>query len=120
MADNQEELRQLFETGISDRQIQQAKDKNKADFEALMKQGAALGTQQQKKETPMESLGKSVPKSYKKGGKTMEHKHHDDHVKQHEAGGHKHHSEHYGKHAAGHKKHADHVKSMCGGGKARK
>jgi hypothetical protein len=43
--------------------------------------------------------------------------HHDDFIKQHEAGDHKHHSHHYGKHKESHKIHHDHVKAFCKGGK---
>ena len=104
---------------------QQAADKLKKETEASQQAQSANADKAWKnihegKTMPNENDMGPLPTIKKKyGGSIMEHKHHDDHVKQHEAGGHKHHSEHYGKHASGHKKHADHVKAMCKGGKAK-
>ena len=60
----------------------------------------------------------SASRGFKKGGKVMEHKHHVEHVKKH-ASGHQHEQQKVAKHSAGHKLHHEHVKSMCGGGKAK-
>jgi len=76
MADNkpskdyQKELKDLYDTGTSDRDIDAAKQKQKAQYEALMKQGAAMGApaKEEKKETPMDALSKAA-KKFKKGGK---------------------------------------------------
>ena len=81
MADNQEELRQLYESGVSDRQMEAAKARNKADYELLMKQGMNLMRPEEKKKTALDALkdlgeggAKAAEeyrskKSMKKGGK---------------------------------------------------
>ena len=56
MADNQEELKELFETGTTKRQIEAAKAKNKADYDLLVKQGMNLMRPEEKKKTPSDVL----------------------------------------------------------------
>ena len=51
MADNQAELKELFETGTTKRQIEAAKAKNKADYDLLMEQGMNLMRPKEKKKT---------------------------------------------------------------------
>ena len=72
--DYQKELKDLYDTGTSDRDIDAAKQKQKEQSDMLMKQAAALAgpKKEEKKETPMDAiraLGESATKKpYKKGG----------------------------------------------------
>ena len=56
---------------------------------------------------------------HKEPNMVHKHMHNVDYVKAHHEGhGHTHDHKHYEKHKASHKVHHEHVKSMCGGGKA--
>ena len=70
--DYQKELKDLYDTGTSDRDVEAAKQKQKAQYEMLMKQAASMMRPEEKKETPMDAiraLGESATKKpYKKGG----------------------------------------------------
>jgi hypothetical protein len=67
--DYQKELQDRYDTGTADRDIEAAKQEQKKQNDMLMKQGAAMGApaKEEKKETPMDSLGKAA-KKFKKGG----------------------------------------------------
>jgi hypothetical protein len=65
--DYQKELKDLYDTGTSDRDIEAAKQKQKEQSDMLMEQGAAMMRPEEKKETPMDALGKAA-KKFKKGG----------------------------------------------------
>lgn len=73
--DYQKELKDLYDTGTSDRDIEAAKQKQKAQYEMLVKQAGALAGPEEKKPTAMDAiraLGESATKKpYKKGGKVL-------------------------------------------------
>ena len=78
MADNkpskdyQKELKDLYDTGTSDRDIEAAKQKQKAQYEMLAKQAGALAGPEEKKPTAMDAIRAigegATKKPYKKGG----------------------------------------------------
>jgi hypothetical protein len=84
----------------------------KQDYEVFGSRGDAA--RKGMEEGRMDAMGNA----YKKGGKTMEHKHNVEHVKHHYGKGHDHMHEQdkVKQHSAGHKMHHEHVKAMCGGG----
>ena len=59
------ELKDLYDTGTSDRDIEAAKQKQKAQYEALMKQGAAMGApaKEEEEETPMKAMMRGALKA---------------------------------------------------------
>ena len=61
--DYQKELNDLYESGVTDRQMEAAKARNKADYDELVKQGLELMR-------PKEDQKNTAPRVYKKGGKT--------------------------------------------------
>ena len=69
MADNQAELKELFETGTSDRQIQQAKERNKKDAELLIQQAKKNQAKKGLKGYSSSEEVKKFDENYKKGGK---------------------------------------------------
>ena len=73
--DYQKELKDLYDTGTSDKDIAAAKQEQKY-YEGLMKQGAAMmAPKEEKKETPMDAIRAigegATKKTYKKGGKIL-------------------------------------------------
>ena len=81
MADNkpskdyQKELKDLYDTGTSDRDIEAAKQKQKAQYEMLAKQAGALAGPEEKKPTAMDAIraiGEGVKKVDRKINDTLD------------------------------------------------
>ena len=72
--DYQKELKDLYDTGTSDRDIEAAKQKQKY-YEGLMKQGSAMMAPKEEKPTAMDAIRAigegATKKPYKKGGKIL-------------------------------------------------